>query len=132
MIDQARQHPAMTPSLAKSMTDAAAETDLFVALVRCEVDGRTGRASAKAACESVLKVNADASRAHLGLGLLGLKSSNLKAAIAELRRAIELDPDEENAWQALAWLYKTQHRAGDAAALEKEHEAVRAATTPAR
>jgi tetratricopeptide (TPR) repeat protein len=124
-VDQARQHPAMTPSLSKSIFCDAADAQLFVALVRCEVDGRTGRASAKAACDSVLKVNADASRAHLGLGLLGLKSPDVKAAIAELRRAIELDPDEENAWQALAWLYQTKHRAADAAALQKEHDAAR-------
>lgn len=131
-MDQAREHPAMTPSLSRSSTGEAADAALFVALVRCEVDGRTGRASAKAACDTVLKANADASRAHLGLGLLGLKSPDVKAAIAELRRVIELDPDEETAWQALAWLYKTKHRAADAAALEKEHEAVRAATTRAR
>jgi len=126
-VEAGRAHPAMLPSLAGGSADRA----LLTALVRCEIDARAGRASARAACATVLAGHEDASRAHLGMGLLMLKGAQaapaIASAIASLRRAIELDSDEESAWQALAWLYKAQHRGAEAAALEREHEAIRRA-----
>lgn len=86
-----------------------------VPLLQCELYVHQGRsAAAEAACTSALKLQEDATIAHLMAGLCAARTGRPKPAALHLRRALELDPTDKGAWTLLAQVYR---RSGQRAAL---------------
>ena len=72
-------------------------------LVQCQLAVAEGNsARARQVCVAALTAFAEASLAHLLLGSLDASA----AAVAHLRRAIELDPEDKTGWTLLASRYR--------------------------
>lgn len=83
-------------------------------LARCELEfSRERFVEAAAACDAVLRQQPQASSAHFFAGLIAGRRKKPKEAISHLRRAIELDPDRQEAWVSLAAALR---QAGESAA----------------
>jgi predicted Zn-dependent protease len=89
-----------------------------LAAVRCDLALRMGQTpAAKTACAKALAADPNESWALYLTGVIALKdASGTKNGIAELKKAIAVDPDLGQAWRTLAKAYE---RAKDQAALDQ-------------
>ncbi len=89
----------------------------------CDLEVRRKKyPAARALCEKAIGRYADEAWAHYLLGLLDKHDKRSAAAIQHLARAIELDPQLENAYQVAAALYGEAGRKQEAAALRKAYK----------
>jgi tetratricopeptide (TPR) repeat protein len=103
-----------------------------LAMLSCELDVRAGRArAAQKACAAALAGMEDFPRAHYLLAHTRLATGAVAAAVAPLRRAIELDPGERSAWLTLADVYRKLGRRDELKALLLAQERAEAAATAA-
>jgi len=88
--------------------------------VRCDMELRRAKLpAAKAACAKALSIDPNTSWALYLSGVIELKNTSAagtKAGVEKLRKAIEVDPELQQAWRTLAKAYA---RAKDQAALEQ-------------
>ena len=102
-------------------------------MLACEIALRANRvAPAAKSCAAALALMDEQPRAHYLMANVKLAQGQPAAAVAPLRRAIELDPREPAFWTALAGVYRTLGRRKDLSALETEQAAALAPAPPAR
>jgi predicted Zn-dependent protease len=100
-------------------------------LLACEAEVRAHRAAAaEPRCEAALAKWDEVTRAHTLLGQIAAQSGRATAAEGHLRRAIQLDPTEKNAWQELAQLYRATHATQSLADLRAQHQALLSSPLP--
>jgi tetratricopeptide (TPR) repeat protein len=92
-------------------------------MLDCEARVRANkRKEAEPLCESALAQAPELARAHYLLGLANIDTNKREQAIKHLRQAIELDPEDESAWKALADSYRKSKNAKELAELEADHQ----------
>jgi tetratricopeptide (TPR) repeat protein len=92
-------------------------------MLDCEARVRANkRKEAEPLCESALAQAPELARAHYLLGLANIDTNKRDQAIKHLRQAIELDPEDESAWKALADSYRKSKNTKALAELEADHQ----------
>jgi tetratricopeptide (TPR) repeat protein len=92
-------------------------------MIDCESRVRANkRKEAEPLCESALAQAPELARAHYLLGLTSIESHKNDQAVKQLRQAIDLDPEDEGAWKALADLYRKGKKKKELADLEEEYQ----------
>jgi tetratricopeptide (TPR) repeat protein len=89
---------------------------------------RGNRAGAIAALQEAVRLDPSYADAHFNLGLVYQDAGDRPAATRHLRRAIELEPDNPQGYNAFAWLLATSPDSTAAAIAEAVTLAQRAAT----
>ena len=91
-------------------------------VVQCELLLRQGRPRAAGTpCTQALAVMEDLPRAHYLLGCILAETGQPDRAIVSLKRSIELDPNDQKVWEALAQLYKGLGRYAEYQKLAAKH-----------
>ncbi len=92
-------------------------------VLACEVDLRQGRTrQAEKACERALAAVEGLPRAHYLLAHTRLGTGKRDAAVASLRRAIEIEPEQAAPWETLADVYRAAGRRQELARLKADYE----------
>jgi Flp pilus assembly protein TadD len=83
-------------------------------VAQCELLMRQGRPRAAGKpCSDAIAVMEDLPRAHYLLGCIQAETGQPERAITSLKRAIALEPNDQQAWDALAQLYKALGRTAE-------------------
>jgi tetratricopeptide (TPR) repeat protein len=92
-------------------------------MLDCEARVRANkRKEAEPLCESALAQAPELARAHYLLGLANIDTNKRDQAIKHLRQAIDLDPEDDSAWKALADSYRKSKNTKELAELEADHQ----------
>jgi tetratricopeptide (TPR) repeat protein len=93
-------------------------------VIDCESRVRANKPKeAMSLCESALATAPELPRAHYLLGLSAIEAHKKDEAVKQLRQAIDLDPQDEGSWKALADLYRRDKKSKkDLAALDEEFQ----------
>lgn len=92
-------------------------------VIACEIEVRQSRArAAEKPCRDALTAMPDLARAHYLLGHVRMAAGKRDVAIAEFRRALELDPTERGVWETLAEVYRSTGKRQELAQLEADYQ----------
>src|SRR5438093_1055466 len=69
---------------------------------------------ARAVLLRLINTNPRLAQARFLLGRLAIETESWDEAIAELQKAVELDPDHDGAWTALGYVYETRRKPDEA------------------
>jgi cytochrome c-type biogenesis protein CcmH/NrfG len=84
----------------------------------------------EAAASTLVELEPDRAAGHLMLGVAWARQKKFESAEAALRRSIEIDPENTNAWTNLVQLLRVQGRTAEAAGAERRLQGLRGDSIP--